>query len=84
MAVGAAAAVVGIGFARGDDAVNGVHDIRILSSRPDMITRGDALVGVTAAPQPVLSGLRISLDGLDMTSSTMPLDNLGVHTGCRP
>ena len=68
----AAAAAVGIGIARSDDAVNGVHDIRILSSRPDMITGGDTLVGVTAAPDADLSALRVTLDGLEVTDAFRP------------
>ena len=67
-----AAAAVGIGVARGDDAADGVHDIRVLSSRPDMVTGGDALVGITVAPESDLSVLRVSLEGLDVTDAFRP------------
>ena len=69
MLAAVAMVAAGIGIVRGDDAANGMHDIRILSSRPDMVTGGEALVGVTATPRSVLSGLRISLDGLDVTDA---------------
>ena len=61
-----------IGIARGDDAAGGAHEIRILSSRPDMVTGGDALVGISGAPDADLSGLRVSFDGRDITDVFHP------------
>jgi hypothetical protein len=43
--------------------------IEVLSGRPDAITGGDALVRVTARKKVPLSGVRIKLNGADVTSS---------------
>jgi len=43
--------------------------IEVLSGRPDAITGGDALVRVTVKKKVPLSGVRIKLNGADITSS---------------
>lgn len=63
---------VGIGacIVRGDDAVgNGVYELVSLSSRPDMVTGGDALVGVVLPPDTDPSSVQVALDGTDVTSA---------------
>ena len=57
------AAFIGIVAAHGS-----AQEIRVLSSRPDMVTGGDALVGI-AAPGSDLAGIRVYLDGSDVTGS---------------
>lgn len=59
-------------IARGHDPSGGAYEIRILSSRADMVTGGNALIGITATPDSELSGLRVSLDGNDVTSAFRP------------
>ena len=44
-------------------------DVRVVSSRPDMVTDGDALIAIAAANAGGLSGLRIFLDETDVTGS---------------
>ena len=58
---------ISISIARGDGAVDEAYEIRILSSRPDMITGGDALIGISATQNADVSGLRLFLDGTDVT-----------------
>ena len=67
----AAAVAGGIGacLVRGDDAADGVYEIRVLSGRPDMVTGGDALVGVAAPPGADLSALRVTRNGEDVTGA---------------
>ena len=65
IAIGAGACIV-----RGDDA--DAYELRLLSSRPDMVTGGDALVAVSAGPDADLSGLRLSLNGNDVTAALRP------------
>ena len=60
------AAFLGIGAAHGS-----AQEIRVLSSRPDMVTGGDALVGV-AAPGSDVAGIRVYLDGREVTGSFRP------------
>ena len=66
------AAGVSIGIAHGDDAAGGAYEIQILSGRPDMVSGGNALVGITATLDSYPSGLRVSLDGKDVTSAFRP------------
>ena len=70
----AAGLALGIGacIVRGDDAAEGTYDLQILSGRPDMVTGGDALVAVRAAPDADLSELRVTLDGADVTAAFRP------------
>ena len=63
---------IGIGIASGDGTVDEAYEIRVLSSRPDMITGGDALVGITAAQNADVSELRVLLDGTDVTDAFRP------------
>ena len=67
------AALVAAGIAQGAKAADGTHDVRVLSSRPDMVTGGDALVRIAAGPAADLSDLRVSLDGYDVTDSFRPV-----------
>ena len=66
------AAGIATGIARGDAATGEVHAFEVLSSRPDMVTGGDALIGINSAPDSDLSGLRIFLDGSDVTDDFRP------------
>ena len=70
----AAGLALGIGacIVRGDDAAEGTYELQILSGRPDMVTGGDALVAVRAAPDADLSELRVTLDGADVTAAFRP------------
>lgn len=72
--------VVAISIARGDGAVGEAYEIRSLSSRPDMLTGGDALIGITATRNADVSGLRLFLDGTDVTESFRSSTS-GVQTG---
>ncbi len=75
LALAAAAGIaLGIGacIVRGDDAAAGTYELQILSGRPDMVTGGDALVAVRAAPDADLSELRVTLDGADVTAAFRP------------
>ena len=67
----AAGVALGVGacIVRGDDAGDGAYELRIVSGRPDMVTAGDALVRIAAAPDADLSGLSVSLDGQDVTAA---------------
>jgi hypothetical protein len=49
--------------------------VRTLSSRPDMASGGDALVGITLPPGVQPAQVRISLNGADVTSSFRPGDS---------
>ena len=70
----AAGLALGIGacIVRGDDAAEGTYELQILSGRPDMVTGGDALVAVRAAPDADLTELRVTLDGADVTAAFRP------------
>ena len=75
LAVAVAAGValgVGACIVRGGDAGEGAYELQILSGRPDMVTGGDALVSVAAAPDADLSALRVALDGNDVTAAFRP------------
>ena len=74
------AAAISIGFARGDGAVDEAHEMRILSSRPDMVTAGNALIGITATQNADISRLRVFLDGTDVTDTFHPSSS-GVLVG---
>ena len=63
---------IGIGIASGDGTVDEAYKIRVLSSRPDMITGGDALVGIAATQNADVSELRVFLDGTDVTDAFRP------------
>ncbi len=47
----------------------GVLDIRTLSNRADLISGGDALVTITPSNGATLSGLKVDVDGRDVTSA---------------
>ena len=66
------AAGIGIGIARGDGVVDEAHEIRVLSGRPDMVTAGNALIGITATRNADTSRLRMLLDGTDVTDVFRP------------
>ena len=70
----AAGLALGVGacIVRGDDAADGAYELEVLSGRPDMVTGGDALVAVRAAPDADLSVLRVTLDGADVTAAFRP------------
>ena len=63
---------IGIGIASGDGTVDEAYEIRVLSSRPDMVTGGDALIGITATQNADVSELRVLLDGTDVTDAFRP------------
>ena len=76
----AAAIAIGIGIAHGDGAVDEAHEIRVLSGRPDMVTAGNALIGITATRNADVSRLRVLLDGTDVTGVFRP-SSRGVLVG---
>ena len=51
-AIRAAGIVAAIGIARGDGVVDEAHEIRVLSGRPDMVTAGNALIGISNLDRP--------------------------------
>ena len=57
---------------RGDEGAGKEYGLRVVSSRPDMVTGGDALVGVSAPAGTDLSALRVTLDGRDVTGAFRP------------
>ena len=63
-----------------DDAVDGVYELVSLSGRPDLITGGDALVGVLLPAGVDSSTLRVALSGMDITSAFRP-DTANVLVG---
>ena len=69
LAAGIAAAV---GVASGDEAGGEAYEIRVLSSRPDMVTAGDALIGISGVQYAELSRIRVLLDGTDITDIFRP------------
>ncbi len=72
--------VCGTNFAV-DETQTGVENkinIRILSSPPDMVTGGNALISVTAETVTDLSDLRIFLNDLEITSEFRPLSHHGL------
>ena len=68
----AIAAASGIDIARGDAALDEEPEIRVLSGRPDMVTAGDALIGITATRNADMSRLRVLLDETDVTDVFRP------------
>lgn len=64
-----------------------VTSVTTLSSRPDMVTGGDALVRIAAPSGAGLAGVRVAVNGTDVTASFRPapdgLGLLGVATGLR-
>ena len=70
------AAVVAAGsgacIVRGDDGADEGYELRVLSSRPDMVTGGNALVGVGVPAGADLSALRVARDGSDVTGAFRP------------
>ena len=82
----AALLATGIGACtvRGDDVVDGPYELATLSGRPDTVTGGDALIGVTVPPGADLSELRLALNGTEVTSAFRPDDSgqlVGVVNG---
>ena len=68
LAAGSGACIV-----RGDDGGPGEgYELQVLSSRPDMITGGNALVGVGVPPGADLSALQVTRDGRDVTGAFRP------------
>ena len=61
------AACVAQGGGAADDAVGGTLTLTTVSSRPDMVTGGDALVRVDTADGAALSDVRVALNGADIT-----------------
>ena len=66
------AVAAGVGVTRDADAVDDAHEIRVLSSRPETVTGGDALIGVSAMQNTDISRLRVFLDGTDVTGAFRP------------
>ena len=69
---------------RGDDVVDGKYEVVTLSSRPDSVSGGDALVGVMVPTGADPSDLRVALNGTDVTSAFRPDDSgmlVGVVSG---
>ena len=56
------------------DATDPGFEVVSLSSRPDMVTAGDALLSVTSTTAAGLSGVTITLNGMDVTSAFRPDD----------
>ena len=56
-------------------------EIRTLSSRPDLISGGDALVEVKASPGISLSQLRLTLNGTDVTDKLKDVGDAGSFRG---
>lgn len=54
---------------RGDDAIEGAYEVVALSSRPDMVTGGDALVGIVMPDGASVSEVRVTLAGTDITGA---------------
>ena len=67
LAAGSGACIV-----RGDDGAGDGYELQVLSSRPDMITGGNALVGVGVPPGADPSGLQVTRDGRDVTGAFRP------------
>lgn len=53
-------------------AQSGGLTVRTLSSRPDMVSGGNALVEITAAGAPTLQGLTVTVNGQDLTAVFHP------------
>ncbi len=68
------------GIARGEDLFDSAYEIQLLSSRPDMVTGADALVGISAAAEHDLSAIRVFLDAMEVTSS-FPMTSSGIRSG---
>jgi hypothetical protein len=62
------AAVVGLMAIVGPGGAQGRFEIKTLSSRADLVSGGDALIEVTAAPTAQLAQLALKLNGRDVTS----------------
>lgn len=78
-----AALLVGCGGGGGE-----APEIRVLSSRPDMVTGGDALVRVSVLDGGPVGGVRVTLNGADVTSSFRAAPDgagiVGLITGIGP
>jgi hypothetical protein len=64
LAAGSGACIV-----RGDDGAGEGYELRVLSSRPEMVTGGNALVGVGVPPGTDPAALRVTLDSRDVTGA---------------
>lgn len=62
----------------GDGGGGAAPIIEVLSNRADMISGGDALVAIRAVDGASLQGLRVGLNGEDVTDRFVPLDEGGV------
>ena len=60
------------GIVRSEALPGSAYEIRLLSGRPDMVTGGDALVGIAAPDGADLSALRVYLDAREVTDSFRP------------
>ena len=59
-------------FVQGDDLPIGAYEIQVLSGRPDMVTGGNALIGISGTGSAGLSGLGVFLDETEVTGSFRP------------
>ncbi len=71
MAVAILFALVGR-FVQSDDLPVGAYEIQVLSGRPDMVTGGNALIGISGTDRAGLSGLSVLLDETEVTGSFRP------------
>ncbi len=67
--VGAVAVVGGLAACIAGDAAPGAFGVTTLSSRPDMVTGGSALVAVDAPAGVPLSDVRVTANGTDVTAT---------------
>ena len=72
LATSMVAAISHIGLAHGDGTFDEAFEIRVLSSRPDMVTAGDALIAIVAPHNVDRSRLRVFVDGTDVTDTFRP------------
>lgn len=56
-------------------------EIRILSSRPDLVSGGDALIEVKAPAGVSLSRITLTLNGKDVTDQLKEFENTGTFRG---
>ncbi|MGE0884610.1 MAG: DUF6351 family protein [Blastocatellales bacterium] len=71
LAIAASAVIAILADFAGSDVIGqsaGRLEIRILSSRPDLVSGGDALIEVKASPDIPLSQIALSLNGKDVTA----------------
>ncbi len=61
-----------------DDPSAGEYEIRVLSGRPDTVTGGNALIGISATDGAGLVGLRVFLDATEVTAAFRPSSSGGL------